>query len=154
MTIIPYSREYRDDMIFMILEAKDALGRIPRINDDLLDIEGRYLDRGDGFWLALEERGGVMRVIGSVGYNRIPGTDEAYLHRLYVKPGLHRQGIGSALLRTAEEAMRERGIRLCRVHLGAPRSLYYESYAFYPKHGYRESGTRYMEKELAPWSGE
>lgn len=36
--IIPYDKKYRDDMIFMVLEAKNALGRIPRLNEDLLDI--------------------------------------------------------------------------------------------------------------------
>ena len=40
MRIIPYDPIYRDDMIFMILEAKDALGRRPTINPDLLDIPG------------------------------------------------------------------------------------------------------------------
>ena len=37
--IIPYDEKYRDDMIFMVLEAKDALGRIPRLNEDLLDVQ-------------------------------------------------------------------------------------------------------------------
>ena len=50
-TIIPYDEKYRDDMIFMVLEAKDALGRIPRLNEDLLDIRKNYLDTGDMFWL-------------------------------------------------------------------------------------------------------
>ena len=43
-TIIPYDEKYRDDMIFMVFEAKDALGRIPRLNEDLLDIQKNYLD--------------------------------------------------------------------------------------------------------------
>ncbi len=29
MKIIPYEDGYRDDMIFMVLEAKNALGRVP-----------------------------------------------------------------------------------------------------------------------------
>ncbi len=29
MKIIPFESQYRDDMIFMVLEAKNALGRIP-----------------------------------------------------------------------------------------------------------------------------
>ena len=62
MTIVPYDEKYRDDMIFMILQAKDALGRVPRLNEDLLDIRANYLERGDEFWLALDEDG---RVIGS-----------------------------------------------------------------------------------------
>ena len=79
-TIIPYDEKYRDDMIFMVLEAKDALGRIPRLNEDLLDIRKNYLDTGDMFWLAIDEND---RVIGCVGYNAIPGTSEVRLHRLY-----------------------------------------------------------------------
>ena len=63
MLIIPYAAKYRDDMIFMVLQAKDALGRIPSINEDLLDIESNYLARGDMFWLALNEQ---ERVIGCI----------------------------------------------------------------------------------------
>lgn len=39
MEIKLYEDRYRDDMIFMVLQAKDALGRIPSINEDLLDIK-------------------------------------------------------------------------------------------------------------------
>ena len=63
MRIIPFEPQYRDDMIFMILEAKNALGRVPGLNSDLLDIGKNYIDKGDMFWLALDENN---RVIGSV----------------------------------------------------------------------------------------
>ena len=104
MTIIAYEEKYRDDMIFMVLEAKNALGRIPRLNEDLLDIKGNYLDHGDMFWLALD---GNDRVIGCIGYHSMEGSDEVRLHRLYVKYSLKRQGIGSELLKTAENCLRE-----------------------------------------------
>ena len=39
MKIIQYENKYRDDLIYMVLSAKDAIGRTPRINDDLLDIQ-------------------------------------------------------------------------------------------------------------------
>ena len=143
--IIPYDDPYRDDMIFVVLSAKDALGRVPRLNADLLDVRANYLDRGDGFFLALDENG---RVIGCGGFNRIPGTDEALLHRLFVKPELKRRGIGTALLNTCESTMRAAGIRVSRVHLGEPREQWFESWAFYPKHGYAEYEPRYMKKEL------
>ena len=55
MKIIEYSDQYRDDMIFMVLEAKNALGRIPHLNEDLLDIQGNYLNKGDPFYLALSK---------------------------------------------------------------------------------------------------
>ena len=145
MTIVPYDEKYRDDMIFMILQAKDALGRVPRLNEDLLDIRANYLERGDEFWLALDEDG---RVIGSVGYSRVPETKEAVVHRLYVKASLKHKGVGTALLQTAEEGMRRKGITLSRLHLGEPKEQWFESYAFYPKHGYREIAPRCMIKEL------
>ena len=43
MIIKPYEESYRDDLIFMVLQAKDALGRKPTINEDLLDIKGTIL---------------------------------------------------------------------------------------------------------------
>ena len=87
-------------------------------------------------------------MVGCVGFSRVGDTDAAFLHRQFVKPGLKRRGIGSALLRTAEDAMRAAGIRVSRVHLGAPREQWFESYAFYPKHGYAEDGDRCMRKAL------
>lgn len=145
MEIRAFDEAYRDDLIFMVLQAKDALGRRPTINEDLLDIRANYMDRGDMFWIALDEND---RVIGSVGYLRIAGTTEAFLHRLYVKPSEKRKGIGTALLKTAESKMRENGITVSKVHLGAPKEQWFESYLFYPKHGYDEYEPRYMKKEL------
>ena len=143
MKIIPYEDQYRDDLIFMILQAKDALGRIPRLNEDLLDIRANYLDCGDMFWLAIEEND---RVIGSIGYNAIPGTTEVRLHRLYVKADRKRQGIGTALLLIAESHLRQQGRTAVHVHLGGKE--YFESRCFYPKHGYIECKPDWMKKEL------
>lgn len=47
MKIIPFEQKYRDDLIFMILEAKNALGRVPGLNEDLLNIKLYYFDKGD-----------------------------------------------------------------------------------------------------------
>ena len=142
-TVIPYEERYRDDMIFMVLEAKDALGRVPRLNEDLLDIRRHYLDAGDMFWLAVDAND---RVIGCIGYRSIPGTTEVRLHRLYVKAARKRQGIGTCLLRTAEQYLRQQGKTAAHVHLGGKE--YFASRCFYPKHGYREYGTDMMKKEL------
>ncbi len=48
-------------MIFMVLQAKDALGRIPRLNEDLLDIKAHYSDRGDMFWIAVNDNPDTSR---------------------------------------------------------------------------------------------
>ena len=145
MEIKLYEDKYRDDMIFMVLQAKDALGRMPRINEDLLNIKRNYFDRGDKFWIAVDNND---RVIGCGGYSRIEGANEAFVHRLYVKASEKHKGIGSALLDTIEAGMRGSGIAVARVHLGAPPEQWFESYSFYPKHGYTEYETQYMLKEL------
>ena len=140
-----YEDKYRDDLIFMVLQAKDALGRIPSLNEDLLDIKANYFAGGDCFWIAVNQ---ADRVVGCIGYNRIGQSSEAFLHRLFVKPSEKRKGIGSMLLCTAENEMRKQGIAVAHVHLGEPREQWIESYAFYPKNGYREYSPRYMRKEL------
>ena len=145
MIIKPYEGKYRDDLIFMVLQAKDALGRKPTINEDLLDIRTNYFERGDMFWVAVDED---ERVIGCVGYSRTENISEASLHRLFVKASQKRSGIGTALLKTAEEYMRNKGITVSLVHLGEPKEQWFESYSFYPKHGYSEFKPRYMRKDL------
>ena len=145
MIIKPYEDIYRDDLIFMVLQAKEALGRKPRINDDLLNITAHYFDCGDMFWIAVDEKD---RVIGCVGYSRIPKTTEAFLHRLYIKPSEKRKGIGTQLLKIAESEMKNKGITAVLVHLGTPKEQWFESYSFYPRNGYCEFKPCYMRKEL------
>ena len=145
MDIKLFEERYRDDLIFMVLQAKDALGRKPRINDDLLDIKSSYFDRGDEFWIAVDTGD---RVIGCVGYSRIGESDEAFLHRLYVKASEKRTGIGTKLLNAAEASMKAKGINVVRVHLGEPKEQWFESYAFYPKNGYTGYAPGYMMKRL------
>ena len=144
MQIRLFEDRYRDDLIYLVLSAKDALGRVPRLNEDLLDIRANYFDRGEKFWIALDEND---RVIGCVGFHRVSDT-EAKVQRLYVKPTRKRNGIGSALLETVEDEMRRQGVTVSLVHLGEPKEQWFESYAFYPKHGYREFAPRYMRKSL------
>lgn len=144
MRIVPFENKYRDDMIFMVLEAKNALGRIPRLNEDLLDIPGTYLNKGDMFWLAVDSND---RVIGCIGYNSIGDSAEVKLHRLYVKCALKRRGIGTRLLHHAEEHIKTQGKTAIYVHLGGQE--YFESHKFYPKHGYTEYTPSIMKKELS-----
>lgn len=145
MRIIPYEEKYRDDMIFMVLEAKNALGRIPSLNNDLLNINSCYIDKGDMFWIALDDDN---RVVGCVGYNSIENSSEVFLHRLFVKCNLKHKGIGTALLSYAEKHIKTKDKTAVRVHLGEPKEQWYESYYFYPKNGYTEYEPRYMKKEL------
>lgn len=81
MEIKSFEQKYRDDMIFMILEARNALGRIPHLNEDLLDIVANYISIGNMFWMAIDSND---RVIGTIG-TKIISQNEMWLKRLYVK---------------------------------------------------------------------
>ena len=144
MRIIEFEDKYRDDLIFMILQAKDALGKVPTINEDLFDVRANYLQKGDMFWLALDDSD---RVVGSIGYSTLQNSQDVRLHRLYVKANLKRQGIGSALLAFAEEYLRRQNKKSISVHLGEFK-YYYESYSFYDKRGYKEYQPRHLIKYL------
>ena len=141
MKIIPFEEKYRDDMIFMVLSAKNAIGRIPRLNEEFLDIKKSYFDKGHPFWIALDE---FDRVIGCIG-TREDEEGNLFLSHLYVKFDCKRHGIGRKLLELAEESAKERGYKEVHVHLGKD---YLESHIFYPKHGYVEYKEFYMKKEL------
>ena len=141
MKIISFEEKYRDDMLFMVLSAKNALGRVPRLNEDLLDVRKNFLERGHPFWLAIDE---FDRVIGCIG-TRTDEEGNLFLSRLYVKFDCKRHGIGSKLLELAENSARERGYKEIHVHLGKD---YLESHIFYPKRGYVEYKESYMKKEL------
>ena len=135
-----YDDYYRDDMIFMVLSAKDALKKIPSINPDLLDIKSNYIDKGDMFWVALGENN---RVIGCVGYETIKPF-EARIHRLYIKPELKRQGIGSALLETLVKYVKEKGYNKLSIHTGDEK--YWESKLFYKAKGFIEVKPNILER--------
>lgn len=141
MKIIMFEEKYRDDMIYMVLSAKNALGRIPRLNKDMLDIKTNYFDKGHPYWIAVDE---FDRVIGCIG-TKTDEDNNLFLSHLYVKYDLKRHGIGSKLLEIAETSSKERGYKEIHVHLG---KYYLESHIFYPKHGYKQYKELYLKKEL------
>ena len=141
MKIIPFEEKYRDDMIYMVLSAKNAIGRIPHINEELLDIKKYYFDKGHPFWIAIDE---FDRVIGCIG-TKSDEEGNLFLSHLFVKFDLKRHGIGSKLLDIAEDSAKSRGYKEIHTHLGKD---YLESHVFYPKHGYKEYKEFYLKKEL------
>lgn len=142
MNIIEYEDKYRDDMIFMVLEAKNALGVFPRLNNDLLDVKSNYYENGTKFWLAIDDKD---RVVGCLGYEGV-GCGAAKLHRFYVKSNLKRQGIGSQLLQVAETSIINSGYKEILVHLGGPE--FFESRNFYTKKGYIEYQPNWLKKTI------
>ena len=143
MKIVRFESKYRDDMIYMYLTAKNALGTIPKLKDDMLDIENSYFTKGGYFWLAIDEND---RVIGCIGIK--PETeDQAEIKRLFILPNLKRQGIGTQLLNTLEQYAKEQKIKKLKIHLGDIK-YYHESRYFYRSKGFVEYKPRYMEKSL------
>lgn len=130
--IIRFERDYQDDMFYCILSAKDALGKVPSINEDLYDIEKNYFNKGDMFWLAADEN---ERVIGMLGTQTVSASD-MWLKRLYIKPSMKRKGVGGALLLTAEEYARSKGISTIHTRFSDD---YTEAARFYPSKGFVES---------------
>ena len=133
--IITFQQKYRDDMIFCLLSAKDALGRIPRLNEDLLDIQTAYFDKGDMFWIALNDS---ERVVGMIGTDTISESD-MWLKRLYVKPDFKRNGVGSALLAVAEEYASSKGVKTINTRFAED---FTEAAKFYPTKGFVKIGEK------------
>ena len=131
--IIPFQQEYRDDTIFCLLLAKDAVGRLPEITEDFLDIQGRYFDKGDMFWIALDNDN---RVIGMIGTDTTSESD-MWLRRLFIKPSLKRKGLGSALLSLAENYAQSKGITTIHTRFYDD---FTEAARFYPSKGFIEDG--------------
>ena len=121
------------------------MGRVPGLNEDLLDIQKNYMYKGGMFWIAVDEND---RVIGSVGVSMIDNSKECYIHRLFVKYNQKYNGIGTKLLTTAEEYAKKNGKTATLVHLGKPKEQWFESWKFYPNNGYVEIEDCVMRKEV------
>lgn len=96
------------------------------------------------FWLALDEND---RVIGSVGFNSSENGNDVTLHRLFVKCNLKHQGIGTALLNTAEKYIKSQGKETIYINLGVGEE-WFESRFFYTKYGYIEYEANRMKKKI------
>lgn len=136
--IIQYEQKYHDDMLFCYLAAKDAIGeyapdkwRKPSLKDDLLDISTNYIEKGDIFCLAIDDRD---RVVGMIGTNSISPT-ELLLKRLFVKPEYKGKGIGSDLLSFIEKYAVSKGITTIHTRFAY---WYREAAVFYPAKGFIE----------------
>ena len=143
--IIPFSQEYRDDTIFCLLLAKDAKGKAPHLNEDIINIRESYFDKNDIFYIAIDNDN---RVIGMLGTNTFSETD-MWLKRLYVKPNMKRKGIGSALLSAVEEYAKTKNILNIHTRFGDGNN---EAPHFYLSRGFieigRSEGLRHLIKKI------
>lgn len=102
------------------------------------DLQREFGSSGGGrkrvTWLARDVAGAWPAVCGAISVSPPSVNETASLHWLMVDPEYRGQGIGSVLLRTAEQYCWERGHRVLRLetHRGWERAV-----AFYRGHGYR-----------------
>ena len=85
------------------------------------------------FWIALDDNN---RVIGMIGTSTVSESD-MWLRRLFIKPAFKRKGLGSALLATAEEYAKQKGI--VNIHTRFA-EWFNEAAMFYPAKGFVEIG--------------
>ena len=140
-----YSQEYRDDMLVCYLSAKASLGGVPRLRDDLLNIQTYYFDKNDMFWIAINDNN---RVIGMIGTDTVSKTD-IWLKRLFIKPEQKRKGIASALLATVEEYAKHKYVTSIHTRFN---DNYIEAACFYSSKGFleveRSDGLRHFIKNI------
>lgn len=103
---------------------------------ELIDITIEQAGQEDYRILCLEtSEGGVQ---GYVCYGKAPLTDAVYdIYWIVVHPSSWNRGIGSALLRKAEEEMRDRQARLLLIETSSL-APYAAPRAFYQRHGFEE----------------
>lgn len=143
--ILPFEAARRDDAIFCLLTAQNHLGRIPKLYEDLLDIQKFYFDKGDMFWLAVSD---ADRVVGMLGTQTAAPSD-MWLKRLYILPAFKRNGIASSLLSVAEIFAHSRNITKIHTRFAYD---YKEAHSFYLARGFEpcehENGLHHFFKIL------
>jgi putative acetyltransferase len=107
---------------------------------DLFDFSAHYEGDRGGFWVARADE----RVVASVGVERLDG-DTAELHRLYVDPEWRRRGLGDALVQSALQWCRARGIG--RLVLWSD-TRFENSHRLYTRLGFRRQGERTVEGDI------
>jgi predicted N-acetyltransferase YhbS len=85
-------------------------------------------------------------VVAGCVYVELRG-ERAYLGLLSVDPSLQQAGIGSALMKAAEDHCAQNGCRFMDLRIVNLRT---ENHAFYLRRGYAETGTEPFPSELTP----
>lgn len=128
-------REYDDDVCLDDSE------------QDLLDIEANYFDRGGSFWVLVNETG---RVVGTHAVISLPDRkDCCTFKRLYLEKSLRGKSHGGQLMQITIGWARQAGFK--RIEFWSD-TRFKRAHVFFRKHGFRTDGTiRHMTDSHDPY---
>lgn len=131
--IVPYSENYREDVINLILNIWENEFDYKGLDrPDIHDIPGTYQkDKDSNFWIALYRKA----LVGTAGLISAP-ENSAHLKRMAVKKEFRGQGIGEKLFQTVLEFAKEHRIRTIYAGL-VPENT--NAIEFYKKRGFTEN---------------
>ncbi len=135
MNVLPFTAEYADQVIELILPIQQIEFNIPinlPMQPDLTNITQVYQRLNGNFWIALEGKS----LVGTVGLIDI-GNEEGALRKMFVHPEYRGSMRGTALmmLQTLLKWSRER--KLTTIYLGT-REEFQAAHRFYEKNGFTE----------------
>ncbi|MCD7729998.1 MAG: GNAT family N-acetyltransferase [Oscillospiraceae bacterium] len=144
MEIIKYQKEYKQQVIDLILHIQNDEARIDlKIEEqlDLLDIEEYYFKNGGNFLIAIEDN----KVIGTFAYMNY-GNGNAVLKKFFVETNWRRKKVGLALY---EELIDELKAKKYRYAVLDTPSVAKRSHEFYERAGFKR-----ISKEELPFNYE
>ncbi len=128
MELKPYTDEYRDAVIGLILDIQNREAKVGislEEQPDLLDIREAYVSKGGNFWIAVEKGD----VVGTLGLMRF--DDEwGILKKFFVRAEYRSRKVGLALYERLLEHARRTGMR--HIVLDTP-AVATKSHAFYER---------------------
>jgi N-acetylglutamate synthase-like GNAT family acetyltransferase len=137
ITIKPYSEEYKEEIINLILNIQQNEFQIPISREDqpdLNDIPNFYQTGAGNFWMALCDN----QVVGTVALIDI-GNNQAALRKMFVKAAYrgNRYSAAKLLLQTLLEWVGVKKVR--EVYLGTTEK-FVAAHRFYEKNGFVQIG--------------
>lgn len=135
--ITVYDDRYKEEVIKLILHVQNIeyeVGISVKEQPDILDIHSNYIDDGGNFWIALNDNGEVVGLIGLQKKNK----EVAVLKKFFVYKDYRGNefGIGKKLYEVLLDFAKEQGFS--KIILDTP-SKATRSHGFYKKVGFKET---------------